>query len=214
MTGDEFDAIWLEITVAFDAAEDSPDVRRARKATYATFLQRFSAEQVQYALHRLVEGGQKWRPPPGAIVEAIRAATVGPPPTWAEVEVAVFGRGGVVAASRGHGDLRSGRLLQAGIDAMHERADAAGPWVAAWVRSVDCERLAREEVASEDFGGAVLHRLKGEWAEFAEVAAERVKQGLALEAMGGQRTALEPRKLDTAALLDRLRPAGELGAGS
>lgn len=203
----EWAAFALELDHAFrgDFGPQSEDdaAGAAQEATYVRHLGGLDYETACAAVALLVEDGQVFLPSPGEVRGAVRRVTSTPAAPFAEVLVEL---GRAHRRNYVHPDTGTARQhAEAERAIVAHVAETCGEGAARWVQARGVRSIGGEAIEGEH-GGAVRHRLEGEYSTFAEQAAEDSKVGLALERAeratltAGERPA-GPRRLDAAAAL-------------
>jgi len=171
-----------------------------RKAKYyAPFLDGHEPDAVVAALQSLADGGQTFLPAVGEIIGAIHHDHAAP--SWAEAFELIYGRDGCLRGPRrATVELAGGE--QARDDAIVARAEDKHPVLGAFVAAQTPKRLRMLRIDHEEYGELERRRLGEEWAEFADRADRRRREGLPLLTPAlAQRTQLGPRRMNPAALL-------------
>lgn len=154
------DAEWVTLAEQLDQAFKG-EFDEGKERVYRRYLEQLGYDRSQAALDMLVLKGQVFLPSAGEIVEAAGEASGPPAPTfdeaWAVVRPALSDSATVMA--------RLGRV-------------GAADEVMAWVASYGAQRMAREHVDDDVYGGAVMQKLRQSYAQFVECAAHRRALGL------------------------------------
>lgn len=143
----------------------------ARSSAYFALLSHYPGSTVMAALKRLLATGSPFVPTASEIVQAVNANEGSKLPEFDEAWRVIE------RAKKAHWDSES-----KGIALI---AEQASPEVAGWVSSYGWRRLLLEPVAHEDFGGAVLKRLREEFTERMATKESRDRLRLALNPRGG-----------------------------
>ena len=185
MTEDEFEVVANAIVQGWQGewSEDRADA-------YRVFLLPLPLPDVLAALSKLAEGGSPWLPTVPEIVKATRDVQDEAVPSWREAWRALR------AAMRCRDEEAAYALLNDVHPVVARFMTACGGWQA--MRLVPFE--------DEQYGALRVRELREDWTEFVAVARERLRRGRALDA-AQPRAQIGPRKLDTHALVDGLRPA-------
>lgn len=169
MRRDEWEAIALLMDNCWRGGFDE-----TMSSSYFSLLNRFSAEQVMGALHRIIENGKPFVPAVPEIVAAIRAMEEPQLPPWTEVWNALKG-----ALRRPNEEAAVAYLTS-----------VCHPAVGAFLRLEGFDRLRHEPFFDPDYGPLRIKELRERWAEFADTAKERERTGRALDS-GARRNTLE-----------------------
>lgn len=156
-----------------------------RAGAYFSLLHPFDAAEVERALHVLVRNGNPFVPAVAEIITAIEAQAKSSVPTWPEALTAIRKLIPRYSSER-----------EAGLAKFSE----IHPFLASFVSAYGWHRLAQEPIDDPDRGGAVLRRIELSYGEHVEKQEERMRQGLAIEAVERGRIS-GPRRLDPAKLL-------------
>lgn len=202
MTKDE----WANIAEMIRHGYLGPFPEEAEDA-YWFLLRKQGARDVATALERYLAAGSKFRPAaPDLILAVQRAEIASPEEAWALIVRAIDRCPSVYHQDRA-------RLHQEAIDwlAGQDRVVAA---YAARRGLIGPGSLGAEDVLDPQFGGAVTQRIRGEFREWAKQVEARVERGLPpvedrmlLIRQG------EPVAGGMGALMDHLRPPGQIGPG-
>lgn len=199
MTDDEWDTIVYVLANGWEGDFDEHQQRVARM-----FLDPYPPEAVLAGLNKLAQNGKPWMPKAAQIVQAVREVAVPPTPAWSEAWD-VIRRAMKKACNSRYAKSEAVEL------AMQWLRTEQHPMVAAFVAREGLAKLTMVKFDDEEYGSLRLKELAGRWAEFTEVAQERLERGLALDTH--QRKGIGPRRFDPAAALGFIRDDRTLGAG-
>lgn len=193
----------------------------AQAEDYFEFLEPYPAEGVRAALHMLVQDPKPFVPSVSEIVGAMRRIVEKPVPGWTEVREAIFE---ALLRARRHrvkdeydperGLTRAAELAKQ-VVACEWLAAEVHPVVARFFEGETYARLRKISFEDEQYGGIRIAELRQRWEDFVDVARERQRQGLAIEAATGGRSEIEAlHPLDFAALLRPTPERKQIGEGS
>lgn len=180
MTIEEWNRISFVIENAFRGGFDDD-----RAGAYFSLLLPFDAAEVERALHVLVRNGNPFVPAVAEIVSAIESGQRATVPTWPEALAAIRKLIPRFSSKRDEGLAKFAEVH---------------PFLASFVATYGWYRLAQEPIDDPDRGGAVLRRIELSYGEHVQKQEERVRQGLAIEAVERGRIS-GPKRLDPARLL-------------
>lgn len=173
MTSGEWGTFMLELTGAFRG-----EVDRAREAALRHHVGEEPLEDARAALRLLVEDGLVFLPVPAEVVGALRRLRARRELEWPEAWPAIS------AALRDY--CRGGRTAERRLAMVRRVAEECGEGAARFAQALGPDRLAREPVDDPDHGGAVLHRLRGDFEACRRAALEDGVVGRALERAAAQ----------------------------
>lgn len=178
MTDDE----WQGISYVMDECW-AGDLTDEKAGAYRLMLDRYEPTAIMAALHKLTHNPNPHLPTVPQIVSAIDDLRDPEVPSWPEVW-----------------EVMSKNLVVSDEKRCFSRLSAFYPPLAVFVRREGLEKLAHTPFYDDQYGELRIKDLKARWEEFMEVARERMKRGLALEAVG--RAELGPSPM--AAVLERV----------